>query len=119
MESSAEEHGWWIRAEPGAPGAIGFTLGISDEGEYDLFLENGFAHEGWPWPAGLDPVELCRAIAEGRVRAEVSLWRGRELRRLVAIDCPPEIWTDLNVSLFDLLVPAGWRSRRIDAAAAY
>jgi hypothetical protein len=116
---ASEEHGWWVRAKPHAAGAVGFTLGISDQGEYDLFLDNGFSHEAWPWPEEADAATICRAIAAGRVRVEIDVWRGRELWRLVSIDCPPDIWTDLNAGLLDLLIPRSRRVRRVETATPY
>ena len=119
VELSEEEHGWWVRAKPRAPGAVGFTLGISDAGDYDLFLDNGFSHEDWPWPPDADPAAICRAIAAGRVRTEAALWRGRELWRLVSIDCPPNVWTDLTAGILDFVIPKAWRTRRHETARPY
>ena len=104
IEQSQEQHGWWCKVTPYRDGACPFTFGISDQGEYDLLLGKQFSQEQWPWPDGVDPVDLCEAIVQGKV-TETS-WRTKwfdlpvKCVTTVELAAAPKWWTDVWGILF-------------------
>jgi len=109
VERSHEDAGWWIKLSPTRDGACPFTLGMTPAGDYDLFVGSLFSQEGWPWPDGVRPVDLCRAIAAGEVveREWFAPWPRISVKSIVTIALEPaDQWYDLHRLM--LPIPAAW-----------
>jgi hypothetical protein len=109
VEHRLEDHGWWIKVAPHRHGACPFTIGLADNGDYDLFAGDLFSQEGWPWPDGVAAGDLCRAIAAGRVteREWRSQWLNLPVRSIATIEiAPDQVWSDEYRLLLPL--PRAW-----------
>lgn len=112
IEHKHEKYGWWVKVAPHNQEACRFTLGLHADGQYDLFAGALFHQEDWTWPEGYAAINVCAAIAAGRIIETEwrSKWWNLPARSISVIDASPDgDWEDEYRLLLPL--PLAWCNR--------